>query len=299
MPHLPNHVKMQLMLSNPIENVQDTYSLPRTAPVYDSSHQGFIVLEELREVIRYRELIYQLVRRDITARYKRSVLGITWTMLNPLGMMIILTIVFSQIFKMVPNYPAYVLSGIIAWNFFSQTTTAIITSFVWGGDFFQRIYLPRSTFAISAVGTGLVNVLLSFIPLVIVMLVIGSPIRPAVIFQPIPIILFACFSLGLGLLISSVAIYFPDVAEMYQIILMAWSYLSAVFYPLDILPDQMQVIIKFNPMLPLIQLFRLPIYDGKVPTIADMLPAFAISLITLLIGWWIFARKSDEFAYRS
>ncbi len=282
-----------------IEQGQEPNFVPRTLPVYDSARRGFIVLDEMLEVIRYRELIYQLVRRDIVARYKRSVLGIAWTMLNPLGMMIVLSIVFSQIFKTVPGYPAYVLSGIIAWNFFSQTTSAIISSFVWGGEFFQRIYLPRSVFAFSAIGTGLVNVLISFVPLVVVMIVIGAPIRPAFIFEPIPIILMACFSLGFGLLISSIAVYFPDVAEMYQIVLMAWSYLSAIFYPLDILPKQMMPLLRFNPILPLIKLFRLPIYDGKIPGIADLLPALLISLVTICVGWWIFARKSDEFAYRA
>jgi ABC-2 type transport system permease protein len=287
------------MQMDPIELVQEQFSVPRTAPVYDSARRGFIAIDEIREVIRYRELIYQLVRRDIVARYKRSVLGIAWTMLNPLGMMIVLTIVFSQIFKTVPGYPAYVLSGLIAWNFFSQTTMSIISSFVWGGDFFQRIYLPRSIFAISAIGTGLVNLFLSFVPLFAVMLVIGFPIQPAIILEPIPILLFAFFALGFGLLVSSIAVFFPDVVEMYQIVLMAWSYLSAIFYPLDILPKAMLPLMQFNPMLPMINLFRMPIYQGKIPGALDFLPALVITLVTFSCGWWLFAKKSDEFAYRA
>ena len=278
---------------------QELFSIPSRTPDYDSSRRGIIVLDEIKEVFRYREMIYQLVRRDMVARYKRSVMGVAWTMLNPLGMMIVLSIVFSQVFKMVPGFPAYVLSGIIAWTFFSQTTSAIINVFVWGGDFFQRIYLPRSTFAIAAIGTGLVNLLLSFVPLIIVMLVIGYPIKPAIIFQPIPIALFTCFSLGFGLLISSIAVYYPDVVEMYQIILMAWSYLSAIFYPLDILPENVRSFMWLNPIMPLVNLFRLPIYDGKTPSFADIIPAAVISLVFLVVGWWVFARKSDEFAYRT
>lgn len=278
---------------------QEQYSVPKKTPDYDSARQGLLFLEEIKEVIHYRDLIFQLTRRDVVARYKRSVMGVAWTMLNPLGMMIILTIVFSQVFKTVQAFPAYILSGIIAWTFFSQTTTAIINVFVWGGDFFQRIYLPRSTFAISAIGTGLVNLLLSFVPLVIVMIVIGFPIKPTIIFQPISILLLGCFSLGFGLLISSIAVYFPDVAEMYQIILLAWQYLSAIFYPLDILPEPVQRWMWLNPILPLIKLFRLTIYDGIVPTLSDLLPATIIALVTLMIGWWIFSRKSDDFAYRT
>jgi ABC-2 type transport system permease protein len=287
------------MSSIPIENSQKRVFAPKQAPDYDSARTEMLALDELREVFRYRELIFQLVRRDVVARYKRSVMGIAWTMLNPLGMMIVLSLVFSQIFKTVPGFPAYVLSGIIIWNFFAQTTTSIINVFVWGSDFFQRIYLPRSTFAFAAIGTGLVNLLLSLVPLIIVMLVIRTPITPAIIFQPIPILLFACFALGSGLLVASLAVYFPDVAEMYQIVLTAWSYLSAIFYPIEILPEEVRSLMWLNPIMPLIQLFRMPIYEGKIPALPDILPATIISLLALVIGWWVFTKKSDEFAYRT
>src|SRR5512142_1739917 len=103
--------------------------------IYDSLKRGPLALEELRGVLRYRDLIFQLVRRDITARYKRSVLGIAWTMLNPLGMMVVLSVVFSQVFRTtMEGYSAYVLSGLIAWNFFSQTSSSAINALVWGGD---------------------------------------------------------------------------------------------------------------------------------------------------------------------
>jgi ABC-2 type transport system permease protein len=111
--------------------------------------------------------------------------------------------------------------------------------------------------------------------------------------------LLACFALGFGLLISSIAVYFPDVVEMYQIILMAWSYLSAVFYPVEILPEQVRSLLWLNPIMPLMSLFRAPLYGGHVPGVMEMLPAAAISLITLVVGWSVFARKSDDFAYHT
>ncbi len=145
--------------------------------IYDSSKHNFRPLLEIKEAWQYRDLVFFLVRRDITARYKRSVLGIAWTMLNPLGMMIVLSIVFSQVFRVaMENYPAYVLSGIIVWTFFSQTSANSISVMVWGGDLFQRIYIPRSIFAISTVFTGLVNLVLSLVPLILVMLVTRVPI---------------------------------------------------------------------------------------------------------------------------
>lgn len=271
----------------------------KETPIYDSSQRGFLALEELREVLRYQDLIYQLVRRDVVARYKRSLLGIAWTMLNPLATMVVMTIVFSQLFHQVAGYPAYILSGLVFWTFFNQTTNAAINSLVWGGAFFQRIYVPRSAFAISAMGTGLVNIFLSLIPLFGVMLLVGVPIRPSIIFAPIPIFFLACFALGFGLLISSLAIYFPDVVEMYQIVLMIWFYITPIIYPIRIVPEEWLPLLHVNAFLPLLNLFRLIVYEGRLPTFMEFLIPLLISFITLGVGWWVFAKKSDEFSYRT
>jgi len=249
---------------------------------------------------RYRDLIFFLVRRDVTARYKRSVLGIAWTMLNPLGMMIILSVVFSQVFRVaMQGYPAYVLSALIAWTFFSQTSSNAINTLVWGGDLLQRIYIPRSAFAISAIGTGLVNLLLSLVPLMGVSLVIGVPLSPTLLLSPLAMILLAMFSLGVGLLISTIGIYFVDVVEMYQIVLSAWFYITPIIYPLDILPQNVQAAVRFNPMVHLVELFRSLVFVGQTPPLATWLLCVAISLGMLLFGWWVFTGKSDEFAYRT
>jgi ABC-2 type transport system permease protein len=268
-------------------------------PFYDSDRHPFALLEELKEVIRYRDLVVELVRRDILARYKRSLLGIIWTMLNPLGMMIVLTLVFSQLFHTVEGYAAYVLSGIIAWNFFAQSTSNSISALAWGGDFFRRIYVPRSVFAISQVGTALVNLVLSLVPLFVVMLVVGVPIRWTVIFSVVPILFLACFSLGLGLLISSVAIYFPDIVEMYQIVLMAWFYLTPILYPLNVIPEKIRPLWLLNPMFHLVTMFRLVLYNGELPALPEVLISATIAIVTLIFSAWIFARRSDEFAYRA
>lgn len=269
-------------------------------PTYDSSQQRSTAWEELQAILRYRYLVVQFARRDILTRYKRSVLGVAWTMLNPLGTMLILTIVFSGAFgQSQPAYPVYVLSGLVAWNFFSQSTNAAIVHLVWGGGLLRRIYLPRTSFGVSAIGTGLINISLSIVPLIVVMLIVGVPVRWTMLFVPVPVLFLAMFSLGLGLLISTVAIYFSDVAEMYQIVLTAWFYLTPIIYPLEILPDlYQQWILYLNPMYYLISLFRAPIYEGRIPSMPEILISGAISLITLLIGWMVFTSKADEFAYR-
>lgn len=272
----------------------------RGVPVYDSSRRQLPILSELLEIWRYRDLIFLLVRRDVTARYKRSVLGIAWTMLNPLGMMIVLTIVFSQVFRVsIEGYPAFVLSGLIVWNFFSQVSSAVINSLVWGGDLFSRIYLPRSAFAFSAIGTGLVNLTLSLIPLLVVMVVIGVPLRPTLLLVPFAMLLLSLFTLGVGLLISTIGIYFADVVEMYVIVLLAWMYLTPVIYPLYILPESVQVFLRLNPMVYLVDIFRMFVFYGILPSAGTTLVGIVVAVVTFFTGWLIFTEKSDEFAYRT
>ncbi len=283
-----------MKLDIPAAELQTVDSVEYT---YDSQKRKSPALEELVDIIKYRDLIFQLVRRDIVARYKRSFLGIAWTMLQPLGMMIVLTLVFSQLFNRVDGYPAYVLGGLMPWIFFSQTTTAEINQSVWGGTLMRRIYVPYTAFPAAAVGTGIVNLLLSVIPLLGMMLVVGRPIRLTILFLPIPILLLSAFALGVGLLLSSLAVRFPDIAEMYQIILQAWMYLTPIMYPADILPEAIRKLQYLNPMYYLILLFRVPIYDGVLPSLPLILAATVIAIVTLVVGWIYFSHQTDEFAY--
>ncbi len=271
-----------------------------SVPFYDSAKQQTAWLDEFLQTLRYKDLIMHLVKRDVTARYKRSVLGIAWTMLNPLGMMVILTVVFSQLFGSVEGYAAYILSGLIMWNFFAQSTVSGINSVVWGGDLFRRIYFPRSIFAISAIGTGIVNFLLSMVPYIVVSIFVGKPPTIYFILLIIPMVLLAMFTLGLTLIIASIGVRFPDIVEMYNnIILLAWMYLTPIIYPIDILPDWLLSLMKFNPMFHLVKLFREPIYYGQ-PLYPQLLGICSIIAVgTLALGWIIFSRMTDEIAYRS
>lgn len=267
---------------------------------YDSEKRKSPALEELQDIFQYRDLIFQLVRRDIVARYKRSVLGIVWTMLQPLGMMIVMTIVFSQLFGRVQGYAAYVLSGLIAWTFFAQTTTAAIFQSVWGDALMKRIYIPHTAFAVASIGTGVVNLSLSLVPLSLIILVLHRPITWAALFLPVAMLSLTAFALGVGLLLSSLAVRFPDVAEMYQIILQAWIYLTPIFYPSDILPHAVRKwLLYFNPMYYQVLMFRVPLYDGVLPSLPLVLIGIGIALTTLAIGWIYFSYQADKFAYHS
>jgi ABC-2 type transport system permease protein len=268
-------------------------------PVYDSARLQTPVLGELREIFHYRELLAKLVSRNIKTRYKRSVLGIAWTMLNPLMMMIVMTLVFSNIFRTnLEHYPVYLLSGLVFWNFFAQTTSSAMNELVWGGSLMTRIYMPRSIFAFTALGTGLVNIVLSLVPLLLIMLVTGAPVRLSVFFLPFSILIVGMFALGVGLFLSTLGVYFTDVLEMYQIVLMAWMYFTPIIYPIEIIPANYMGVFYLNPLYYLLEVFRQPIYLGKLPDLQTLVVSCLLSLLTLILGWWTFTRKADEFAYR-
>ena len=189
--------------------------------------------------------------------------------------MLVLSIVFSQLFAVrTAAYPFYLLSGLMAWNFFSQSTTAAMQSIVWGSGLLHKIYVPRSIFTLSAICTAMVNLVLAIVPLLLVSSsILKFPLRWTILFLPVPMLLLAFFAFGVGLLLSTLAVYFPDVSEMYQIVLMAWMYLTPVIYPANIIPASIQPLIRMNPMYYLLNLYRLPLYDGRLPVWGEIWPA--------------------------
>ena len=266
---------------------------------YDSAAPRSSFFDELRELWRYRDLLGLMVRHSIQTRYKRSALGVFWTLLNPLMNMAVFTVAFSSLFKStLPHYSVYVLCGLIAWNFFTQTTQFAMTSVVWGGALLKRVYLPRTIFGVAAIGNGLVNLLLSLVPLLVIMLVIGHPIYPTWWLVPLAVLLLAMFSLGVGLFLSALAVTFVDVVDMYQILVQAWFFLSAVMYPKQILPANLVWYLNLNPIYNLLTLFRTPIYQGLVPGPNTIAAAVLSAVVALLVGWWTFTRRADQIAYR-
>ena len=220
-------------------------------------------------------------------------------MLSPLGMMIVMAIAFSTLFGQDLNYRVFLLAGLLAWNFFSESSTLMINNMVWGSGLLHRIYMPRTAFALSSVGTGLVNLYLAIIPLLLLMLATGVPIRPAVLFAPIGTLLLLMFTLGMGLALSATAVYFADVSEIFKVVLRAWMYLTPIIYPERILLDSgYGWILQFNPMYYLIRVFRDPFQFGTMPPLEQFLPATFIAVLSLILGWWIFTHNADEFTYR-
>lgn len=268
-------------------------------PVYDSQHRPDPFLEEIRELWRFRDLVFLWAGRNIKLRYKRSVLGIVWTLLEPLMLMTILTVVFSTLFRFqLDDYPVYLLSGLLLFDFFSRSTLQIVEEVVASQGLASRVYVPRTVFATATVLSYLVSWLIALIPLVVIMLILRHPVTPAFLTIPIGMTLTALFALGIGLAVATLGASFHDVKLTYQVLLTAWMYATPIIYPLDIVPDSFRRFFLFNPLVYLCQMVRDPAYSGRVAPVTTGLLAAAASLGVLILGWWIFTSRRSVFESR-
>jgi ABC-type polysaccharide/polyol phosphate export permease len=269
------------------------------SPIYDSSRPRPAIVEEAIELYHYRDLLWSLVHRDLTIRYKRSTLGFLWTMLNPLLMMLVLTIVFSSLFRFqIAHYPVYLLSGTLLYGFFQWGTSQAIHTIIWGGDLMGKIYFPKTIFVAAATLVSLVNLLLALIPLALIMILNGCTFSYALLFLPISIALVFIFTFGIGLFVATLAVFFADIADIYSVALIILTYLTPIFYPVSVVPNKYRSFIYLNPMYYFVEIFRQPIQVGVLPDGMLILRAFLISIGAVALGWWFFTKKSDEFAYR-
>jgi ABC-2 type transport system permease protein len=267
---------------------------------YDSARRRPRWIEEAGDLWRYRGLVHELVIRDIKVRYKRSVLGLVWTMLAPLLNMIALTLVFSALLKTtVSNYPVYFMAGQIFWGFFAQTTGSAASQTQASNDLAKRMFVPRSVFIGSALGGGLVNLVLSLVPLVLILAITGFPFHATWAFLPASVFILALFTAGVAFLLFTLTSRFADVREMYAIILQTWFFLTPIVYEPSIVPFRYRVWLSLNPMYHLIQVFRKPIYDGVLPSPELVVVSLAFSVAVLLTGWVYFCNRTDKMAYWS
>ena len=272
-------------------------SITLTPVLVNSADAKFSNRKEIRDLTDNANLLLNLVRRDLTVRYKRSVIGFFWTMLNPLILMIILTIVFANIFRFegIEHYEIYFLSMYLVFGFFTQTTVQSMTSLSWNGSLMKRIRVPKSIFAISTTLSGLVNLCLAYIPLFVIMIVRGAPIRPSVLFLPVAFLIIAIFTLGVSLFLSALAVYFDDVSQMYQVATLALMYMTPIIYPIDIVPYKFLWLIRWNPLTQLFKLARDPVYHGVLPEAHILIGSLVTAVASLVIGWQVFHRLSRGF----
>ena len=251
------------------------------------------------ELIRYRDLIWALVLRELKVRYRRSVIGLMWTMLQPLLTMAVLHFVFSTIFRFdIRNYPVYVLSGILFWNFFSQSIVTSMNSLRGNARILEKLPVPRAAFPVAAVISGVINLLLALVPLLAILMMTKHPLRESLLFLPVSILIAALFTLGAGLLLAPLAVFFTDVVEMVGVVLTLMFYATPVFYPKEIAAGHdFYWVIRYNPLRSILEVFRDPIYLLKVPPLTHLSVTVGLTVIALLLGSWVFNRASDRIPF--
>lgn len=245
---------------------------------------------------RFRHLIFLMVKRNFVARYRRSVLGVLWSVLNPLLTMIILSMVFSMLFQVqITNFPIYVLSGQLIFSFFSEASSQAMRSIVGSGMIIKRIYVPKYVFPLTQVLSSAINVGFAFIAFFIVFIFTRQPFSWTLLLIPIPAIYTFVFALGIGMLLSSVMVFFRDIGYIYGVGITLVMFLSAIMYPVEILPARIYHLIHLNPLFHYISFFRDLTLNGTVPGLWANIICIGFALAALCAGVYAIMSQQDKY----
>ena len=255
-----------------------------------------VIIEHLKGFIQYKSLLYELVTRDIKVRYRRSVLGVLWTLLNPILMMIIMTIVFSQLFRFeIENFPIYLFCGNIMFTFMITATNDALQSILGGASLIKKVYIPKYIFPVSKVLSAVVNLFFSYIAMLLVMIITGVRFHATMLLTPLVALYATLFSIGLGLILATIMVFFRDIAHLYSVFTTAWMYLTPIFYPESLLEDKSPLFLLLNPMYHYIKYMRDITLYQTIPSFAENMICLGVGLITLVIGMAVFYKKQDKF----
>ena len=245
---------------------------------------------------KYRFLIKQLVDRDFKAKYKRLVLGVFWSFLNPLLNMAVQYVVFSNLFKFdIPNFPVYLLCGNVIFSYFSESCGMALTSIVGNASLITKVYVPKYIYPLTRILSSLINLLISMIPLIAVALISGLLPTPAYILALYVFVCLALFCLGMGLLLSAAMVFFRDIQFLWGVLTTIWMYLTPIFYPVSILPEGIKGIVEANPLYYYVTFVRTCIMDGVSPEPAMYVQCLLYAIAALVTGAWVFKKNQDKF----
>jgi lipopolysaccharide transport system permease protein len=256
----------------------------------------------LRELFRFRQLIAVLVVRELKVRYKRSVFGLLWTMLNPLLLMVVYAVVFTTIMPAAQhNFTIFLLAGLLPWLFFSTAILQGLNAILGNQELIRKVRLPQAVFPLSVVGSNLVNFALSLVPLFAMMAALRQPFTPALLFLPVGMIILTIFTSGVTLLFATFTVFFRDVRHLAEVALQMLMYLSPVLYDLRMLGEHQvwwfhlfRLFLRLNPLSYLLPLVRDPVYYGRLPPLSVLGVATGGSLFMLALGFAVFQRLAPR-----
>lgn len=252
----------------------------------------------LNKCLKYQFLFEELVKRDFKKKYKRAVLGILWSMISPLAMLLIMSIIFGHFFGgRVPHYTIYLLAGQIVWGYYSEATNSGMNALNNNSSIFSKMNIPKFLFVCSINVSSLINFILTFIIFLIFTLIDGITFKLSFFMLIIPIICLVVFNYGIGLILSALYIFYKDIQYLYKVFLQLLMYCSAIFYTIDILPEKLQVFFYLNPIYVYITYFREIVVFNNIPSLELNVLAFLYALLALFIGMYVYKRYNYKFLY--
>lgn len=252
--------------------------------------------EKWTEFKKYIPLMRELVIRDIKVRYRRSVLGILWTVLTPLFTMIVMTLLFSKLFSNdIHNFAVYYFTGYILYNFCNESTMDALHSIIDNQNLIKKVYIPQYLFPLSKIASSLMNLFFSFIALLIVMLFTRTVFYPSMLLSVVVVFFLSLFCLGLGMILCTLFVFFRDIGHFYGIITLFWMYMTPIFYPQSLLGSTVPFVLWCNPLYYYVSAFRTLIMEGKLPSLQICTVGVAFAVIIFLMGVFVFKKNKRKF----
>jgi len=256
-------------------------------------------MNNLREIIEYRELIKNMVSRDLKIKYKDSVLGYIWSLVNPLLMFFIYTIAFHYILRIrIEDFPLFFIIGYLPWSFLNIALCTSVSSIVDNSNLVNKVYFPKEIIPLSIVLSTFVQFLLTFAVLFPVLFFMGRSFNLPAILSALPLlmILQIFFVLGLALFFSSVHVFFRDMKHFLEILMTVWFFLSPIIYNIELVPDRYRGYFLFNPMAQMLTAYRDILLRAQFPDPLTFCVILGFTAASLMIGWWTFGRLKAKFS---
>jgi len=241
-------------------------------------------------------VLSSLVSRDFKLKYRRSILGVVWSVLNPLLMMVVMTAVFQYIFKQqIAHFPLYLILGQVMFALMANSTSQALWAIIANAALIKKIRIEKIVFPVQKVISELVNFALSLVGVVLVMLYEKVTPKLSLVMMPILLVYVVIFSMGLCLALSALAVFFRDLIHLWSVVILMWTYATPIFYPITLLSDTMRSVMRFNPMYQFLHYFREIVIDGTFPSLGANLACLACAAVSLVIGLTIFRATQRRF----
>lgn len=255
------------------------------------------MIEKLKEIFNYKELLYNLTAKELKLKYKNSALGFLWSFFNPLMMLIVYTFAFKFVMRIkIPNFTVFVLAGLLPWTFFQASVQGSTTSIISNGALIKKVYFPREIIPLSMILSNFVNFLITLIVLFISLLIFRIKIGIYILLTPVILLLMLIFTIGLSLILSALNVVYRDISHFVEIVFMAWFYVTPIVYPMELIPNQYKSILLLNPMTLVVESLRDVIMYDKLPDLLYIIGMIIYALGFVILSYFVFNKREKSFA---